>query len=85
MKHADHSTGQVCLAIQGIVQLAVVSSIQAQGHGVDRKVAPAEIVIDGGALDRRERAGLGVGLCAGGDQVKEGRESGGPAEAHSDA
>ncbi len=74
MQDAYLALFQVCLPAQGIDQLAVGCPIQAQGHGIDAEVTPAQVIADGGALYGRESTGLGIRLRTSRDQIQEGRE-----------
>ena len=70
VQDADHAVAQVLFAAKKVEQLAPVLAIQADGQGIDRKVAAVQILLDRRTLDLGQRRGVQVKLCAGGDKVQ---------------
>ena len=70
MQDADPAFLEVGQASAGVVEVAQVVAAEGHGHGVEGEVAPAQVLVQGGGRDPRERSRLVVGLAPGGGEVE---------------
>jgi hypothetical protein len=70
VQDADQASIEVALSADRIEDLADAWAVEAEGEGVNREVAAAEVFVDGGGLDGGQGAGAGVGLGASSNEVE---------------
>ena len=69
VEYADALTLQVVTAVVGVDQLAIVTGVEADGHGVDGEVAAGEVVVNGAGGNCRQSPRFFIGFTAGSGQV----------------
>ena len=83
MENADEARVEVRATAGRIDDLACAGAVHPKGEGVDGEITPKEVVSDRRGPHSWERAGVGVGLGTGGDEieVKSGQADSGSTEA----
>ena len=69
VEDADVAVGEVGAAVERVDQGAKFVRSEGDRQRVDGEVAAAQVCVEIGRGDERQRAGVGVGFAAGGDQV----------------